>query len=369
MEILFENKESYQAIVDKTKLIPEKANFADDSILIKGDNFEAMALLLKKFKGKVDLVYIDPPFNTDQIFSVSEKRVSTISRTKSGKIAYSDIMSKDQFLKFMYDRFVLIRELLSENGSLYVHIDTKMGHYFKVILDEIFGDDCFKNDITRIKSNPKNFSRKAYGNQKDMILFYTKTQKNIWNDIKIKCNEEELASRFSKIDENGRRYTTIPLHAPGESSPTSPTGQPWRGMNPPEGRHWRTDPAEFDRLDALGLIEWSSNGNPRIKKYADEHKGKKIQDIWEFKDPQYPLYPTEKNIEMLELIIRQSSNSGSIVMDCFAGSGSTLLAAANLNRSFIGIDKSDLAIEVSKKRLADFNYSFVSLDDLDKIDL
>ena len=282
-----------------------------------------MASLLEKYRGKIDLVYIDPPFNTDQIFSVGEKRVSTISRSKSGRVAYSDVMTKDEFLKFMYERFVLIRELLSKNGSLYVHIDVKMGHYFKVMLDEIFGDEGFRNDITRIKSNPKNFSRPAYGNQKDMILFYAKGSKNIWNDIREACSEEELASRFSKIDENGRRYTTIPLHAPGESSPTSPTGMPWRGMNPPEGRLWRTDPAEFDRLDSLGLIEWSSKGNPRIKKYADEHQGKKIQDIWEYKDPQYPLYPTEKNLEMLELIVKQSSNIGGIVMDCFSGSGST----------------------------------------------
>lgn len=129
-----------------------------------------------------------------------------------------------------------------------------------------------------------------------------------------------------------------------------------------EGRHWRTDPKEFDRLDALGLIEWSSKGNPRIIKYADEHKGKKIQDVWEYKDPQYPLYPTEKNLEMLEMIVNQSSKSGSYVMDCFAGSGSTLLAAAKNGRKFIGMDNSDVSIDIIRKRL---NNEFVFIENED----
>ena len=124
-------------------------------------------------------------------------------------------------------------------------------------------------------------------------------------------------------------------------------------MLPPAGRHWRTSPDEFDKMDKLGLIEWSKTGNPRIKKYADEHKGKKIQDIWKYKDPQNPKYPTQKNFEMLELIIKQSSRENSIIMDCFAGSGTTLLAAAKLGRKFIGIDSSDVAINVIKSRLSE----------------
>lgn len=233
----------------------------------------------------------------------------------------------------------------------------QMGHYFKVMLDEIFGKECFKNDITRIKSNPKNFDRKAYGNQKDMILFYSKNpNKNIWNEIKESLDESEIESKFPKTESDGRRYTTIPLHAPGESK--GMTGQAWRGMMPPEGRHWRTSPEEFEKMDAAGLIEWSSTGNPRIKKYADEHKGKKIQDIWSFKDPQYPLYPTQKNQDMIELIIKQSSNEGGYVMDCFAGSGSTLIAAIETGRKFIGMDMSSVSIEIIKERLKGYDYIF-----------
>lgn len=358
MEIIFDKKENYNEIVKRALRNSNPLYFGGKSFIVQGDNYDVMSSLLSNYRGKIDLVYIDPPFNTDQIFSVYDKHISTISRSKKGKVAFADTMTRDEYLKFMYDRFVLIRELMSDKGSLYVHSDTKMGHYFKIMLDEIFGESFFRNDITRIKTNPKNFHRHAYGNQKDMILFYSKTNKNIWNDIRIKYSDGELVSRFNKIDENGRRYTTIPLHAPGESSPTSTTGQPWRGIYPPVGRHWRTDPSEFDRLDSLGLIEWSSTGNPRIKKYADEHQGKKMQDIWEFKDPQYPVYPTEKNLEMLERIVMQSSSEGSFVMDCFAGSGSTLFAAYKNGRKFIGIDESEFSIEVIKKRFQNIDYCF-----------
>lgn len=352
MEIIFSNKETPKNIIKKAEKIKNSIPFIDNSFICKGDNFVVMARLLNNYRGKIDLVYIDPPFNTEQVFSVSDTRVSTISRPKNGKVAYEDTMIKDEFLRFMYERLVLIHELLSDKGSLYVHIDIKMGHYLKVMLDEIFGEENYKNDITRIKSNPKNFDRNAYGNQKDMILFYSKTKKIIWNDIRFPCSCDELASRYTKIDKNGRRYTTIPLHAPGESNGI--TGGAWRGMLPPEGRHWRTDPAQFDKLDAAGLIEWSSNGNPRIIKFADEHIGKKIQDIWKFKDPQYPIYPTQKNLQMLEMIVKQSSNNNSLVMDCFAGSGTTLLAAIMHGRRFIGIDKADLSIETMKKRFSQF---------------
>lgn len=364
MKIDFKDKETYSAIVERAGAVDRQIDCEDNSFIVYGDNFTAMAAMLPKYRGKIDLVYIDPPFNTDQTFSLSSERVSTISRSRKGEVAYSDNMTDDDFFKFMYDRFVLIRELLSERGSLYVHIDTKMGHYFKIMLDEIFGATCFRNEITRIKSNPKNFDRKAYGNQKDTIFFYSKTRANIWNDIREVCTEEEIVRRFNKIDSNGRRYTTIPLHAPGESSLNSATGQPWRGMNPPKGRHWRTNPAEFDRLDALGLIEWSATGNPRIKKFADEHQGKKIQDIWTFKDPQYPIYPTEKNMEMLERIIRQSSEEQSFVMDCFAGSGAALLAAHKNNRRFIGVDSSKVSVEIMKHRMGNTNCDFLDLSEI-----
>ena len=126
---------------------------------------------------------------------------------------------------------------------------------------------------------------------------------------------------------------------------------------PPKGRHWRASPETFDELDKNGDIEWSKNGNPRIKKYADNHNGKKIQDIWMFKDPQKTIYPTQKNISLLDRIILQSSNENSIVLDCFAGSGTTLESSLKNNRKFIGIDNSNEAIKaITKRSLGIYNF-------------
>ena len=358
MQIIYNGKKSIDEILEKSKQCKYETEELKDSFLVYGDNFDGLSLLLNRgFEGKIDLVYIDPPFNTAQSFFVDESRQSTISMSKSDKIAFSDKLSLDEYLEFIRERVVLIHKLLSEKGSLYFHIDTKMGHYCKVILDEIFGQENFKNDITRIKSNPKNFSRNAYGNEKDIVLFYAKNaNKNIWNDVTEPLTQKDIEKLYKKQDARGF-YTTIPLHAPGETK-DGPTGKMWRGMYPPKGRHWRTNPAEFDELDKNGLIEWSSNGNPRIKKYASDHKGKKIQDIWDFKDPQYPSYPTQKNADMLKRIILQSSNPESIVLDCFAGSGTTLLAAAKLGRKFIGIDSSEVAINIIKNRLTQNGISY-----------
>ncbi|MBE6140783.1 MAG: site-specific DNA-methyltransferase [Firmicutes bacterium] len=336
-------------------------NLYKDNILIYGDNFIGLSVLLEKYKGKIDLIYIDPPFNTDQIFYVTDNRNNAISKSKNGIIAYSDKMDLDTYLEFLRERLILMRELLSEKGSIYLHIDYKVGHYVKIIMDEVFGFNNFKNDITRIKSNPKNFYRKAYGNEKDLILFYAKNySENIWNDIKIPLDSSEIEERFSKVDIDGRRYTTIPLHAPG-STKNGNTSKPWRGIPVPEGRHWRTDPSEFDRLDSIGMIEWSSTGNPRIKKYADEHQGKKIQDIWRFKDPQKPIYPTQKNSKMIEQIILQSSKEDSIVLDCFAGGGTTLKSAEKLGRKWIGMDSSSVSIGTIKKQFDADSYDYIEL--------
>ena len=357
MEIYYKNKKTVCEIIQRAESLIWKDKIKEDSsVLIQGDNFKGLSFLLQNgYEGKIDLIYIDPPYNTKNDYCLEEDRCQAISTTKSGSLAYSDKYSLDEYLEFIRERVILLHKLLSDEGSLYFHIDTKMGHYCKLIIDEVFGRDNFKNDITRIKSNPKNFSRNAYGNEKDVILFYAKNSgKNIWNNVTEPLTEDEIHENYSKKDELGY-YTTIPLHAPGETK-DGPTGKSWRGMLPPKGRHWRTDPREFDRLDALGLIEWSSTGNPRIKKYVKDHRGKKIQDIWKFKDPQYPLYPTQKNVELLKRIIRQSSKDNSIVLDCFAGGGTTLTAAESLNRKWIGIDNSIESIKIIRNTLkaADF---------------
>jgi len=326
------------------------------NLLIKGDNIKGLYYLLqtRKLKGKIDLVYIDPPFATGGNFTITDGRASTISNSRNGEIAYSDKLVGKVFVEFLRERMLLLKELMSEQGSIYVHIDYKIGHYVKVMMDEIFGIDNFRNDITRIKCNPKNFDRVGFGNIKDLILFYTKSSNPIWNEPREKYTEKDIEKLFPKIDKQGRRYTTVPIHAPGETE-NGKSNQPFKGMMPPKGRHWRTDVETLEKWDREGLIEWSSTGNPRKIIYADEREGKRVQDVWEFKDPQYPAYPTEKNSEMLDLIIRTSSNPESIVLDCFCGSGTTLKSAHINQRRWIGIDQSEHAIKATIAKLKSIN--------------
>lgn len=322
------------------------------NLLIKSENIKGLNYLLKNkdLKGKVDLVYIDPPFATGGNFTITDGRASTISNSKNGDIAYSDKLLGNDFLVFLKHRLILLKELMSEQGSIYLHIDYKIGHYVKVLMDEVFGIENFKNDITRIKCNPKNFNRIGYGNVKDLILFYTKSCSPIWNEPREKYTEKDLEKLFPKIDNQGRKYTTVPIHAPGETE-NGKSNQPFKGILPPKGRHWRTDVETLEQWDKDGLIEWSSTGNPRKIIFADKREGKRVQDIWEYKDPQYPTYPTEKNPDLLNLIIRTSSNENSIVLDCFCGSGTTLKSAQTMGRKWIGIDQSDHAIKATINKL------------------
>lgn len=322
-----------------------QGDFSKSNLLIFDDNLNAMQFLLqeKAYKNALDLIYIDPPFATNNTFRMG----STISASLSANVAYDDKFSLETYLEFLYYRFILMREMLSEKGSIYVHTDSKIGHYVKIVLDEIFGKERFINDITRIKCNPKNFAKKGYGNVKDSILFYSKGADFIWNEVSQKVSQSDLAKRFNKRDEKGA-YTTIPLHAPGETK-NGESGKEWNGLKPPKGRHWRCALSELDSLQKEGLIEWSKNGNPRKKIYAKDYGCKKIQDIWEFKDSQKVLYPTQKNTALLRQIILMSSNENSLVMDCFCGGGGFLQEASCLKRKFIGIDESAQAIAINKE--------------------
>ncbi len=354
MQLQYPNKKTEQEIFNSIPDIElEQINSSDSpNMLIQADNLIALKQLITKhnLKGKIDLVYIDPPFATNNTFTITDGRASTISNSSNGTVAYTDTLKGFDFIEFIRERLVLLKMLLSDKGSIYLHIDYKIGHYVKVVMDEIFGIENFRNDITRIKCNPKNFARKGYGNIKDMILFYSKSENLIWNEPKIPYTEEDKIKLFPKIEKDGRRYTTIPLHAPGETQ-NGKTSQAFKGILPPPGRHWRSDVTVLEQWDKEGLIEWSDNGNPRKKIYFDQQEGKRVQDIWEFKDPQYPVYPTEKNPDLLDLIVKTSSNENSIVLDCFAGSGTTLKAAQTNGRQWIGIDQSDEAIKAIIQKL------------------
>lgn len=320
---------------------------ASKNKLIFGDNIDVLRWLLyeKGLKGKVDLIYIDPPFSKGAHFS-----------SRNQELAYEDILDGSEFIEFLRSRLILMRELLSEQGSIYVHLDESMAFEIKLIMDEIFGKNNFKNWIVRKKSNPKNSVSKRYGNISDYILFYTKTKKYIFNQPYEKWDDNQLLKEYSYTEEiTGRRYKKVPIHAPGIRK--GETGKEWRGMLPPAGKHWQYTPDKLDELDKKGEIFWSANGNPRRKIYLDENKGKKVQDIWlDFKDAhnqniKVTGYPTEKNPDLLERIISVSSNENSIVLDAFNGSGTTLSVANKMNRNWIAIDNSKVSIETTLKRI------------------
>ena len=318
------------------------------NFLFYGDNLPIMAKLLddRKIAGKVRLVYIDPPYSTQTAFH---------SRKLSH--AYEDNLTGAEFIEFLRARLILLRELLAEDGSIYLHLDEKMIFHIKVIMDEIFGLSNYKNCIVRKKCNPKNYTRKKYGNISDYILFYTKSDQYVWNRPIEPWTEDRALKEYQYIEEKtGRRYKKVPIHAPGVRN--GETGKPWRGMLPPPGKHWQYTPQKLDMLDAEGKIYWSPNGNPRRKVYLDENPGVSVQDIWlDYRDAhnqniKITGYPTEKNPELLKRIIEASSNPDDIVLDCFCGSGTTLEIAHRLGRRWIGIDNSVEAMRTVLDRFA-----------------
>ncbi len=308
--------------------------------LYYGENLDVLKHLLHKegFRGTVKLIYIDPPYGTNSVF-----------QSRNQKSSYRDDLVGSHYLEFMRRRLILMRELLSENGSIYVHLDGNMTFQIKVIMDEIFGAKNYRGTITRKKCSNKNSTTRTYGNISDYILFYSKTDNYTWHRPAAPWAEEKILKEYPCVDEKtGRRYKKVPIHAPGTRN--GETGKPWKGMMPPPGKHWQYTPRKLTELDAKGDIYWSANGNPRRKVFFDNDRGIPVQDIW--LDVQDSLnqsiritgYPTEKNPCLLERIVEASSDMGDLVMDCFAGSGTTLDVAAQLERRFVGVDNSSEAI-------------------------
>ncbi len=310
-----------------------------------GDNLAGLYHLMEdpSIREKVTLVYIDPPFATRGMF---------LSRDQHK--AYEDTVCGDEYVEALRERLVLLRELLSPEGSIYLHLDEKMLFYMKLIMDEIFGAANYRNLIVRKKCNPKNYTRKAYGNIADFILFYTRSEKYVWNRPAEPLSEQSSKEYHYVEPDTGRRFMKVPIHAPGKRN--GATGRPWRGKLPPPGKHWQYPPATLDELDAKGEIFWSGNGNPRRKVYLDQHRGVGIQDIWlAFKDAhnqnvKITGYPTEKPPDLLRRIVETSSHPGDMVLDCYAGSGTTLDVANELQRRWIGMDCSIKAVATMLER-------------------
>lgn len=310
-----------------------------------GDNLDVLLYLLNNgYKAKVRLIYIDPPFATASNF---------VNRNQEH--AYSDSLRGGEYVEFLRERLIVMRELLAVDGSIYLHLDGNMAFVMKLIMDEIFGEKNCRAFITRKKCSTKNYTKNTYGNISDYIMFYSKSASYVWNRPFDPWDYEKMIEQYPYIDlKTGRRYKKVPIHAPGTRN--GETGKEWRGRMPPKGKHWQYTPQKLDEFDAAGEIYWSPTGNPRRMVFCEPDKGIPIQDIWlDYRDSinQAQMttgYPTEKNFDMLKMIIGASSNPGDIVLDCFAGSGTTLGAAFELGRVWIGADNSTESVKAILKR-------------------
>jgi DNA modification methylase len=339
--------------IDKTKM----------NRLIWGDNLLAMqALLAQGYAGKVDLIYIDPPFASSADYSfqlfIDEKKIDKDSNIIE-KLAYIDTWEGgiDSYLDMLYPRLQLAKRLLSGKGSIYIHLDWHVGHYVKLLLDEIFGIENFCNEITWKRSSLATNVNTQWRNSHDILLFYSKTSDKVFN-VQHGEYSESSKKHYNKRDEKGI-FRTVPLMASGRTSGV--TGKPWRNIDVSNrgknGMHWLKNPDELERLERERLIYWNSKGTPELKYYLDEAKGVYISDFWDDINLINSMgneslgYPTQKPEALLERIIKASSNEGDLVADFFCGSGTTLAVADRLNRRWIGCNLDKVGIQVSRNSL------------------
>ena len=362
--------------------------------LIWGDKKYVLPSLLDEFAGKIDLIYIDPPFATGADFSFraqihppadqeaanNRRQGVTLDYTPNliEEIAYRDTWGGglDTYLSWMSDTLTLLRDLLAETGSIYVHCDDTASHYIKTQGDAIFGVSNFRNEIVWKRVLGGKNDAQQYGRSSDRILFYTKSERFNFYPPRLSAVND---SWYKKSDERGR-YISHRLTAAGGSGGDS--GQPWRNITPTG--HWivprllvnryqnetgktlsGTVRQRLDILADAGYIEFSERGLPSWRRYLDEANPPRAHDMW-YDDDVKPIsrisverlnYPTQKPEGLLERVINASSNPGDLVLDCFVGSGTTAAVAERLGRRWIAADMGRFAISTTRKRL-------LSLDDV-----
>ncbi len=351
--------------------------------LIYGDNLLAMQALLAgdpdtglpSMRGKIDLIYIDPPFDSKADYRTKihlpsvdiEKKPSVIEQ-----FAYSDTWKDGtkSYLEMIVSRFVLMRELLSEQGSIYVHIDWHVGHYVKVILDDIFGKEYFRNEIVWKRTTSRGGSE-YFNHIHDVIFLYSKSKSSVWNQQYTDYREEYIDQMFRNYDKSGKRYRLSPLTAPGKTA-EGESSKLWKGYDPSrvgKGRHWAIpgfirvnlskDAQEstlkaLEELEDMGRIVWSTNHVPNFIQYVEDLPGVELQSIWtDIGVSSNFNYDTEKPESLIERIMLSSSNEGSIVADFFSGSGTLGAVAEKLGRKWIMCDLGKPASMISRKRLID----------------
>ena len=311
-------------------------------------------------QGGIKLMAIDPPFDVGADFSMDiEIGDNTFTKKPNilEEIAYRDTWGKgaDSFIAMIYERLILMRDLLANDGSIYVHCDWRVNSHIRLAMDEIFGNDNFINEISWRRANSKTPSNKIAVIH-DTILFYAKSGNYIFNNQYHEYKEGYIESRYPYKDEEGRMYTLQAMYGKG-SGPSRKFGD--RVISPPPGSHWRWTQERIDEAMRKDIIVFprDGEGKPRFKDYLDTKQGIPLQTIWNdipdvnSQAKERADYPTQKPEALLERIIKTSSNEGDIVMDIFSGSGTTEAVAEKLGRKWIGADLGKFAIHTTRKRL------------------
>ena len=307
-------------------------------------------------QGGIKLIYIDPPFDVGADFSMDIEIGGETLTKKPGileELAYRDTWGKgaDSFIAMIYERLVLMRDLLAEDGSIYVHCDWRVSSFIRQVMDEVFGRFIAEIAWKKLRS-PKSQSN-HFSNIKDSIFIYTVSESYIFNPQFVPKDKKLLETHY-RHTETGRRYNldNFTQNGPGPARDFGGTV-----LEPPPGKHWIWSQERIDEGMEKGLIVFSKTGVPYVKRFFDDTEGTRVGDIWDDINPVNQVakervdYPTQKPETLLERIIKASSNEGDIVCDFFTGSGTTLAVAEKLNRKWIGSDLGKFAIHTTRKRL------------------
>jgi len=361
---------------------------SNENLLLRGECISVCAYL--KEKGvKLDLVYIDPPFDSkaDYVKSVylrSNPKVAEAVKQMEQSLPdfeelkafeekmYGDKWEKERYLNWMYENLLAIKSIMSENASIYVHLDYHIGHYVKILMDEIFGEQNFSSEIIW-KRTTSHAQKEGFAQIHDSIFFYNMdSQDFIWNPQYMPHSDAHINKYYSNEDEDGRKYALDNLTAPGAGEPRTFFGVT---LEPPAGTHWRYSQENIDRLCEEGLIVMTGNNRPRFKRYLDSLQGRIVPALWDDIPPvnsqaaERVDYATQKPEALLERIIKASSNEGMTVADFFCGSGVTATVANKLGRKFITCDIGLNSIETARDRLKNNGAKFDVLEVKDGVSL
>jgi adenine-specific DNA-methyltransferase len=342
------------------------SGYPPGGLLFHGDNKEVLAhLLANGFRGKVNLIYIDPPFDSgaDYVRKVSLRgpkgtaKLDGQSYTLGEQIQYTDIWANDNYLQFMFERLLLLRELLADDGVIVIHLDEGRSHYLKLTMDEVFGAEHFINEVIWKRQTAHSDigqGAKHLGRLHDSLFLYSKGDEFVWNELFTPYSPEYTTAFYRHEEEGtGRRYRLSDLTAPGGSSKGNPYYE-FLGVT----RYWRFSRSRMEELYRQGRVVQTSPGSvPAQKRYLDEMSGVPLQSIW---DDIRPLqsqageredFPTQKPEALLERLVSLCSSPGDVVLDCFVGSGTTPAVAQKLGRRWIACDINKGAIQTTSKRL------------------